>query len=196
MQYPITLSFKIIALAPQIYVKDATEKPLLYVKQKLFKLREQIHVYRSEAKTEELFEIRADRVIDFSARYGFTDPTGTELGGVRRRGARSLWKATYDVVGADDHPVFTIEEESAWVKFLDGVIGEIPLIGAFTGYFLNPTYLVNRADGSPALKVVKHRSFLESRFEIQEVGSGVEGAEEILALLAILMMVLLERSRG
>ena len=40
MQYPLELSFKIIALAPQIYVKDARGQELLYVRQKLLKLKE------------------------------------------------------------------------------------------------------------------------------------------------------------
>ena len=197
MQYPISLSFKIIALAPQIYVRDAQETPLLYVKQKLFKLKEQIHVYRDDSKTQELFHIGADRIIDFSAKYTFRDAEGREVGAVKRRGARSIWKASYDVFDAAGSNILTIQEDNAWIKLLDALIGEIPVIGAFTGYFLNPTYLVKRAGTDEAvLKVVKRRSFLESKFNIESEGSGVQGAEEVTALLAILMMVLLERSRG
>jgi len=195
VQYPLTLSFKILAVAPQIFVKDAAGKSLFYVHQKLFKLKEQIHVYRDSSKTTELFKIAADRIIDFSARYSFTGPDGQHLGSIKRKGARSLWKAAYVIEDRDGSPLFTIEEESAWVKFLDSLLGEIPLLGAFTGYFLNPTYLVQRG-GSTVLKVIKHRSFLESTFEIKPEGTPPSGVEEAVSVLGILMMVLLERDRG
>jgi hypothetical protein len=48
---------------------------------------------------------------------------------------RSLWKAHYLVEGPKGAPALEIHEESAWVKFLDSVVGEIPLVGLFTGYF-------------------------------------------------------------
>ena len=195
MQYPLTLSFKILAVAPQIFVKDAAGNSLFYVHQKLFKLKEQIRVYRDSSKEVELFQINADRVIDFSARYSFTGPDDQALGSIKRKGARSLWKATYEIEDRDGRPLYTIEEESAWVKLLDGLLGEIPVLGAFTGYFLNPTYLVQSA-GKPVFKVVKHRSFLESTFEIQAEGDAPSGADEAVAVLGVLMMVLLERSRG
>ena len=196
MQYPLKLSFKILALAPQIFVEDAGGGPLFFVHQKLFKLKEQIHVYRDSTKQTELFQINADRVIDFSARYSFTGPDGQPLGSIKRQGARSLWKATYSIESQDGRPLFIIEEESAWVKFLDGLLGEIPILGAFTGYFLNPTYLLTSAAGGTVFRVVKHRSFLESTFEIQAAGKTPAGVEEAVAVLGILMMVLLERSRG
>jgi uncharacterized protein YxjI len=197
MQYPLTLSFKILALAPQITVTDGGGNPVMYVRQKLFKLKEQIHVYRDDSKSQELFQINADRIIDFSANYRFTTATGDAVGSVKRRGARSLWKASYDVADSQGQAVLNIEEESAWVKFLDGLLGEIPILGAFTGYFLNPTYAIRRpGNGEVVLKVVKHRSFLESKFEIQRQDEALGGGEEIAAVLAVLMMVLLERQRG
>ena len=197
MQYPLTLSFKILALAPQIAVTDGSGNPVMYVRQKLFKLKEQIHVFRDDSRSQELFQINADRIIDFSANYRFTTAAGDPVGSVKRRGARSLWKASYDVVDTSGQVVLQIEEESAWVKFLDGAIGEIPIVGMFTGYFLNPKYLIRRpGSGETVMKVIKHRSFLESRFEIQRQDETVAGGEEVTAILSVLMMVLLERSRG
>ena len=76
MNYPITLTFKLLALASQIYVRDANGNLLGYVKQKLLKLKEDINVFADENQTQLLFNIKADRVIDFSARYNFTDQSG------------------------------------------------------------------------------------------------------------------------
>jgi hypothetical protein len=197
LQFPVTLTFKLIALAPQIYVKDAAGRDILYVKQKLLKLKEKVRVFEDSSQAQQVYEINADRWLDWSARYSFTDRQGRNVGSVRRRGARSLWKATYEVAGAADQDLFRIEEENPWVKVLDGFLGEIPILGAFTGYFLNPKYVVLRAGtNQPALRISKHRAFLESRFEVENLAGGFSEEETESLLLGILMMTLLERSRG
>jgi hypothetical protein len=197
MQYPLTLSFKIIALAPQIYIRDAQGQELLYVKQKLLKLKEKIRVFSDSGQSRELYELGADRILDFSPRYTFRDTGGRVVGAVKRQGARSLFKASYEVYGPDERPIARIEEENGWIKLLDGLIGEIPIVGAFTGYFLNPKYrIVDLASQQPMLRVTKHRSFLESRFEIERTGTILGESSESSVLLAILVMVLLERERG
>lgn len=197
MQYPLELSFKIIALAPQIYVKDAQGRELLYVRQKLLKLKEKIRVFSDSGETRLLYELEADRILDFSPRFTFRDAGGRMAGAVKRQGARSLLKASYEVFGPDDRPIARIAEENPWIKLLDGLIGGIPIVGAFTGYFLNPKYGVqDLAAQRTMLRVTKHRSFLESRFEIERIETSLGEASEMAALLAILVMVLLERERG
>jgi hypothetical protein len=197
MQYPLTLSFKIIALAPQIFIRDAQGQELMYVKQKLLKLKEKIHVFSDSGQSRELYELGADRILDFSPRFTFRDTTGRVVGAVKRQGARSLLKASYEIFGPDDRAIARIEEENGWIKLLDAVIGEIPIIGAFTGYFLNPKYrVVDLTSQRQMLRVTKHRSFLESRFEIERLEATLGEGAETAVLLAVLVMVLLERERG
>jgi hypothetical protein len=62
---------KLIALAPQFFVVDANQKPVAYIRQKLFKLKEAINVFTDETQKDVLYTIAADRIIDFSARYNF-----------------------------------------------------------------------------------------------------------------------------
>ena len=69
MQFPLSLSFKILALAPQVYVRDASGVVQMYVRQKLMKLKEAVTVFADESQTTPLYTINADRVIDWSARY-------------------------------------------------------------------------------------------------------------------------------
>lgn len=197
MQYPLELSFKIIALAPQIYVKDAQGQELLYVKQKLLKLKENIRVFSDSGQTRQLYELNADRILDFSPRFTFRDTNGQMIGAVKRQGARSLLKASYEIFGPDDRPIGRISEENPWIKLLDAVMEGIPIVGAFAGYFLNPKYVVQDLVSQRAmLRVTKHRSFLESRFEIERIETSPGEASETAVLLAILVMVLLERERG
>ncbi len=194
MHYPLHLSFKILSLASQLSVRDANEHLVFYVKQKLFKLKEQLTVFADEGQTQPLYRIDADRVLDISARYNFTDNEGSHLGAVKRQGMRSLWKAHYDILDHDT-PIMTIREEKGWVKVVDALVGEVPVLGMFTGYMFHPAYLVTRLDGTVVMRLEKKPAFLEGKFEI-ESKLPLEASEEQMVLLSLLMMVILERGRG
>lgn len=195
MNYPITLTFKILALASQIYVTDASNQTLGYVKQKLLKLKEDINVFADENQTQILFNIKADRVLDFSARYNFTDSSGRFLGSIKRQGMRSLWKSHYQISDANDQIVLDIHEESAWVKVIDALIGEIPIVGIFTGYLFNPAYIVSRPDQTAVARLQKQPAFLEGKFQLNAL-TQLAQSEEPIVLLGVLTMTLLERARG
>ncbi|AFY32341.1 hypothetical protein Cal7507_1892 [Calothrix sp. PCC 7507] len=194
MQYPLELTFKFWALAPQISVVDSQGKLVFYVKQKLFKLKEAITVFGDVEQSRPLYYIKADRIIDFSARYDFTDSQGNYLGGVKRRGLRSLWRARYDIFDGDVS-ILNIQEKNPWVKVADALFAEIPVLGMFTGYVFNPVYLVNRTDGSVVMRLEKIPSFLSRRFIIKAVDQ-ISDREEQQLLLSLVMMLLLERNRG
>src|SRR5688500_16782329 len=176
MKYPLQLSFKLLALASQIYIRDADGELIGYVKQKLLKLREDINVFADENQTQHLFNIKADRVLDFSAKYNFTDARGNFLGSIKRRGMRSIFKASYEIYDARDDQVMKINEENGWIKVIDPFIGEPPVVGMFTGYFFNPSYVVTRMDDSPVARLAKQPAFFEGKFQMSKLGE--IGAEE------------------
>src|SRR4051812_15281338 len=95
VQYPLALNFKTLALGPQIFVRNAAGQEIMYVHQKAFKLKEDINVYTDSKKSTVIFNIKADRIIDFSANYTFTDAAGNVIGKIKRQGAKSIWKASY-----------------------------------------------------------------------------------------------------
>lgn len=194
MNYPLELTFKILALAKQLSVKDAGGGLIFYVRQKAFKLKEAVTVFADAAQTTPLYTIAADRVLDFSAQYHFSDPHGRRGGSVKRQGMKSLWKARYEVQTAAGQTL-SIQEANPWTKVLDGVFGEIPVVGMFTGYLFHPAYLVSRPDGSVLLRLEKQPAFLEGRYKIEKLGAP-GGDEETAALLGLVMVVLLERRRG
>jgi uncharacterized protein YxjI len=195
MNYPLSLSFKLLALASQIYVRDANGNLLGYVKQKLLKLKEDINVFADEAQTQHLFNIKADRVLDFSANYRFTNSQGNVIGSIRRKGMRSIWKANYEISDANGNQVLQINEENGWIKVMDAVAGEIPILGMFTGYIFNPAYLISRMDGTPIARLQKEPAFFEGKFKL-EPQIQLSGDEETRVLLSVLTMTLLERARG
>ena len=195
MDFPLQLRFKIMAISPQISVTDAAGRLLMYVKQKAFKLKEAVTVFADEAQTRPLYSIKADRVIDISAQYAITDETGQQVGVLQRKGMRSLWRAHYEV-SRGGGVVLTIREANPWVKVVDALVGELPVIGIFTGYILHPAYLISRADtGEVVMKATKQAAFLEGKYNIERVGD-LRPEDETLAVLNVLMMLLLERRRG
>jgi uncharacterized protein YxjI len=194
MQYPLDLSFKILALGPQVAVTDASGSLVLYVKQKLFRLKEEITVFADREQTRALYTLKADRVIDFSARYTFTDSSGAILGSVKRQGMKSLWKTHYDIFEGD-RATHTIRERNPWVKVADGLFEAIPLVGMFSGYVFHPSYDATREDGTVLMTLTKQPAFLEGKFRIEMLFNLPE-TEERRLLLAFLMMILLERGRG
>lgn len=194
MQYPLTLKFKLLALGQQIYATDANGNLLMYIKQKMFKLKEKIQVYSDDKQTNLIFNIGADRVIDFSANFHFTDGQGGDWGAIRRKGMRSLWAAHYEII-QDGQVDMVINEESPAKKLLEGVLGEIPLLGMVAVYLLNPSYIVSRPDGTPLLRLTKKPAVFEGVFIVEKLNELPED-DELRSLLGLITMILLERKRG
>ena len=147
------------------------------------------------AEETRLAEIRANKVIDWSARYDFTDAWGGAIGAVARKGWASMWKAHYDVFNPGEAaPEFTIREENPFAKVMDGLLGQVPLLGILTVWLFNPRYLASRGDQG-ALRLTKQPAFLEGRFKIDHVTP--TGTRETMNLiLGFLMLTFLERRRG
>jgi len=194
MKYPLDLRFTIFSLSQQITVRDADGQSILFVKQKMFRFKEKIEVFADSSMQKKLFEINSDRIIDFSANYHFTAADGSDWGAVRRRGMRSLWSAHYEIM-ENNIVDMNLQEENPWKKVIESLLGEIPVVGFAAIYFLNPTYLISMADGSPALRALKKPSILERYFVIEKLME-LDEDDELRALLSMIMMVLLEKSRG
>ena len=195
LQYPIKFSFKITTLSNDFTAKNASGQTIAYVKQKMFKLKEAITVYSDESKSQVLFTIAANKWLDFSAAYSMTDASGNEIGKIARKGWRSMWKAEYDIVDQNNQPQYKVQEANAWVRVADSMIGEIPVLGAFTGYLFNPTYNVTNKAGQIVVKLKKMPSFFGKEFELEKVADIDEDDKERV-MLGLMMMILLERRRG
>lgn len=193
--YPLNFQFKVTSLANDFNVKDANGNSLAYVRQKMFKLKEAISVFSNENRSELLYKINADRIIDFNASYSFTNADEEIIGRIGRKGAKSILKAHYEIFNKDNKQEFVINEENPWAKVGDAVLGEIPVVGMFTGYFCNPRYAVKRVDGTIIARLSKEASFMGRKFKLEKLSELNEGEGERM-VLAIMMMSLLERRRG
>lgn len=196
LNYPLDFKFKITTLSSDFNITDRNGNYVAYVRQKMFKFKEDVIIFSDESRSKELFRIKADRWLDFNASYSMTNQfDGQKFGRLARKGMRSFWKATYDVLDKNDQSKFQISEDNGWIKFLDGLVSEIPLVGMFTGYFLNPSYSVKDSSGKVYFKLKKMPSLIGRRFQLDRLVD-IPDEEESIVVLSLLMMVLLERSRG
>lgn len=124
---------KITAFANQYRVladADGAEGPLLaFARQKRLAFREQFTLFADEGATRPVLQVRADRAIDVRSVLSVTDAaTGAVLGRLRKRGAASLVRSTWEL----EQPGLTVvvTERSALVAVLRRVWELIPFAGA------------------------------------------------------------------
>jgi hypothetical protein len=195
LQFPLNLTFKIGTLSNDFVIKDANEMTIGYVRQKMLKLVEEVQVYTDESRSELIYIIKANKWLDFSASYAFTDKNGKEIGRVARKGWASLWKANYDIFDELQMKALFVREENPWAKVFDTLLSEVPFLNLLTGFFFHPTYGVARPDDTKIARLSKVSSFFGRKFVIEKLAEFEKGEEERI-LLGLMMMILLERRRG
>jgi len=195
LKFPISFIFHVTTLSNDFTAKDTNGRTVAYVRQKMFKLKEAISIYDTEHKTNLIHTIKADQWIDFSAAYSFKDAQGKELGKIARNGWASVWKAHYELIDQHQKLQYHIREDNAWVKVLDSIFGQVPIIGGFTGYFFNPSYTVTDLNGQAICQLKKEASFFGRKFKLSKLKS-IDNDDDERIILGFMMMVLLERRRG
>ncbi len=104
----------------EIKIFDQTKTQVLFfVKQKAFKLKEDITVFSDESMATPLLTIKARSIIDFSAAYDVTDATtGEKVGALRRRGFKSILQDSWEIMNAADAVVGAVVEDSLLMAML------------------------------------------------------------------------------
>ncbi|MCP9767359.1 hypothetical protein EGI22_05515 [Lacihabitans sp. LS3-19] len=193
--FPISFKFNIGTFHNDFTATDVSGNVIAYVKQKLFKLKEEINVFTDESMETLKYQIKADKWLDFNTTYKFLYPDGSSLGRVCRKGWRSIWKASYELYDENDQQDLHIQEKNPWTKVFDSLLGEIPVLGILTGYMFNPSYEITRPDGTLVCTFKKDSSFFGRKFTLSQ-DSDFEPGEEERVKLGVMMMALLERRRG
>jgi uncharacterized protein YxjI len=105
--------------------------PLIaYAKQKRLAFKEQFTLYADERATRPVLLVKADRAIDVRSVLSVTDPaTGALLGRIRKRGAASLVRSTWELE-QPGLPVVTVQERSAAIAVLRRLWGFLPFASA------------------------------------------------------------------
>ena len=192
--YPLHFQFRISSFANDFRAKDSQGNDLYYVREKIFSWRDHIQVYRDETKTELLYEIISNKLIDFQQTFTIQDHSGKVIGKLRRKTIKSLWKSTFNLMDEFDQQDSTIKEKNPWTKFWDGLFGEIPLIGILSGYLFNPSYVLRTNEGEELFEIVKEPSFFGRKFSVHKLTNQEVNEERFV--LSLMLMILIERTNG
>ncbi len=195
LQFPLSLTFRITTLSNDFVARDASGRTVAYVRQKMLKLLEEVQVFNNESRSELNYTIRANRWLDFTATYTFTNSKDYEVGRIVRKGWASLWKAHYEILDERQQPDLVIREENPWAKIFDSMLGEIPLVSILSGYLFHPSYIVLRPNGAEVIRLKKEPSFWGRKFSVDKLAE-FESGEEDRVVLGLMMLILLERQRG
>ena len=114
-----TLKRQVFALTGKLRFYNPQDQVVIYVEQKMFRLREDIRVYGDESKSQEILLIQARSIIDFNTAYDVIDTaSGQKVGTLRRRGWRSMTRDEWEVLDGNDQVVGMLFEDSVWMALL------------------------------------------------------------------------------
>lgn len=114
-----TLKRQVFALTGKLRFYNPQDQVVIYVEQKMFRLREDIRVYGDESKSQEILLIQARSIIDFNTAYDVVDTaSGQKVGTLRRRGWRSMTRDEWEVLDVNDQVVGLLFEDSVWMALL------------------------------------------------------------------------------
>lgn len=103
--------FQLFGAAFHVY--GPNDELVFFSRQKAFRLKEDIRLYADESETEEVLTIHARSWLDFAAAYDVVDTqTGEKVGGLKRRGFKSMVRDEWIFMDADDRDIGMIQEES------------------------------------------------------------------------------------
>lgn len=96
----------------RIYAPDGSL--VAYVKHPIFKLRQEYTIFTDESETVPLMHIKARQVIGFNINFDVFDAaSGQKVGSIRRKGLKSIFRDTFELMDPNDQIVGMCEEEGA-----------------------------------------------------------------------------------
>ena len=99
---------------------------LFFVKQKAFKLKEDITIFADESQREAILNIKARSILDFGTTYDITDSSNNQkVGALRRRGFKSILRDSWLILDANDKEIGNIQEDSILLALLRRVLSNL-----------------------------------------------------------------------
>ena len=117
--------FTFLGAAFRLFTSDG--ELAFFIKQKAFKLKEQITVYKDEGQTDAMLTIKARKVLDVSATYDVTDAkSGEQVGALQRKGLKSIFMDEWSILDNAGEVIGSIKEASALMAMLSRLVKLIP----------------------------------------------------------------------
>jgi len=115
-----------------IYVADPTgtkAQLIAFAQQKRLTFREKVLFYSDKEKTQPIFTLRAEKVLDVHGKYIVEDMEGNFIGQFKKEFKQSLLKSTWSILNANEQPKLTVTENSLTLALFRRFAGLLPIIG-------------------------------------------------------------------
>ena len=112
--------FKIFGGEIRIYDKDK-KKLLYYVKQKAFKLKEDIIIYKDESFNQVFLRIKAESILDLGTKYNIykiQNDQEIKIGSIKREFIKSIWRDSWKILDIQNQEIGYIQEDSLFKALL------------------------------------------------------------------------------
>jgi uncharacterized protein YxjI len=109
-----------------------------FVEQKRMALKEDLRAFTDDTKTTEVFRIKAQQVWDPRAKYDVTDPSGQQVGQLRKVFGKSLLRSTWEIYDVSGNQLAWARERSLFVALFRRFVGFVPFIGGFADWLPIP----------------------------------------------------------
>ncbi len=134
MNPKLTVQQKITAFVNKyaIYTLDSAGNKgqlVAFAQQKRLAFKEKVTFYSDESKSQPIFTLRAEKVLDVHGRYIVEDIQGNVIGSFKKEFKKSLVKSTWSILDTYDQPLFTVAENSLALALLRRFAGFLPIIG-------------------------------------------------------------------
>ena len=105
--------------------------PIAYVRQKRMAIKEGIRFFADEEETEEVFRIKARRMLEMGGNYDVTTPDGQRIGVLQKVFGRSLFRSTWRILDPQENVLATGQERSLFLAIARRLIDYVPYVGGY-----------------------------------------------------------------
>lgn len=153
-----------------------------FVKQKAFKLKEEITVFADEQQADAMLGIQARSIMDMSATYDVTDSkTGENVGGMRRKGLKSIFKDEWSILDANGEEIGLVQEDS----------GIMALVRRFLLKFLPQTFKVSIGDNEVG-HIKQTWNIFKLTYQVDFSGDKAGTLDRRLAVAMVVLLLAIE----
>ncbi|MCR9140635.1 MAG: hypothetical protein NXI24_00070 [bacterium] len=161
---------------------ESRSRILFFVKQKAFKLKEELTVYSDETMSREVLKIKARSVLDFGATYDVTEvASGEQVGALRRKALRSMFRDSWEILGPDDRAIGTVAEDSMFMA----------LLRRFLINLIPQSYSVE-VEGAPAGEIKQTFNPFIAQFKVDFSEDSAGRLDRRLGIAAVVLLQVIE----
>lgn len=163
---------------------DEEGELVAYVEQKTFALKEDLRFWADEARTTELFRIKARQRFDPRARYRVTDAQEADIGELGKAFRSSLVRSTWRICSPSSEEIAWASERSLFrslLRRLIGLAGLIPLVGNLIE-LIPILYHFDFYRGDQQIGSLERRLGFRDRYVLDLSGDGEHAIDRRLAI--------------